>query len=106
VNLLLLVNMTCLHLVSSLRQLISQDVGVNRFSDIGADIGSALGRAAITGDVEGELQAAATGVASREVADLLRNAFATSTGSDEVIKQKRRLLPNLKLTLRLRSRFS
>jgi hypothetical protein len=66
------------------QQLISQDVGVNRFSDIGADIGSALGRAAITGDVEGELQAAATGVASREVADLLRDAFATSTGSDEV----------------------
>jgi hypothetical protein len=37
------------------RQLVSQDVGVNRFSDIGADLGTALGRAAITGDVEGEL---------------------------------------------------
>jgi nucleoside-diphosphate-sugar epimerase len=35
------------------RQLVSQDVGVNRFSDIGADVGTALGRAAITGDVEG-----------------------------------------------------
>jgi hypothetical protein len=89
------------------RQLISQDVGVNRFSDIGADIGSALGRAAITGDVEGELQAAATGVASREVADLLRNAFATSTGSDEVAKAEEALaMPNLKAIQILLSRFS
>jgi hypothetical protein len=70
------------------RQLVSQDVGVNRFSDIGADLGTALGRAAITGDVEGELQTAATGVASREVADLLRDAFATSTGSDEPDQQE------------------
>jgi hypothetical protein len=79
------------------RQLISQDVGVNRFSDIGADVGSALGRAAITGDVEGELQAAATGVASREVADLLRNAFATSTGSDEVIRAEEALAAELEV---------
>jgi hypothetical protein len=79
------------------RQLVSQDVGVNRFSDIGADVGTALGRAAITGDVEGELQTAAQGVTSREVADLLRNAFATSTGSDEVIRAEEALAAELEV---------
>ena len=79
------------------RQLVSQDVGVNRFSDIGADVGTALGRAAITGDVEGELQTAAQGVTSREVADLLRNAFATSTGSDEVTKAEEALTAELEI---------
>jgi hypothetical protein len=68
------------------RQLISQDVSVNPFSDIGADVGTALGRAAITGDVEGELAAAARGVGSREVADLLRSAFASSGDSEEAQK--------------------
>lgn len=68
------------------QQIVSQDVGVNRFSDIGADIGTALGRAAITGDVEGELLAAAQGAGSREVADLLREAYAESKGADEVTK--------------------
>jgi hypothetical protein len=70
------------------RQLVSQDVGVNRFSDIGADLGTALGRAAITGDVEGELQTAAQGVTSREVADLLRDEFSPSTASEEPDQQE------------------
>jgi hypothetical protein len=68
------------------QQIISQDVGVNRFSDIGADIGTALGRAAITGDVEGELIAAAQGAGTREVADMLRQAYVESTAGDEVAK--------------------
>jgi len=76
------------------RQLVSQDVGVNRFADIGADIGTALGRAAITGDVEGELRAAATGSAQREVAQLLRNAFA-SGGSDEATRAEEALAAEL-----------
>jgi hypothetical protein len=77
------------------RQIISQDVGVNRFSDIGADVGTALGRAAITGDVQGELLAAAQGAGSREVADLLRVAFAESKGSDEVAKAEQALAAEL-----------
>jgi hypothetical protein len=77
------------------RQLISQDVGVNRFSDIGADVGTALGRAAITGNVEGELLAAAQGAGTREVADLLRVAFAESRGSDEVAKAEQALAAEL-----------
>jgi len=76
------------------RQLVSQDVGVNRFADIGADIGTALGRAAITGDVEGELRAAATGTAQREVADLLRNAFAAGD-SDEAAKAEQAIAAEL-----------
>jgi hypothetical protein len=76
------------------RQLISQDVGVNRFADIGADIGTALGRAAITGDVEGELTAAATGTAQREVADLLREAFAAGD-SDEATRAEEALAAEL-----------
>jgi hypothetical protein len=76
------------------RQLVSQDVGVNRFADIGADIGTALGRAAITGNVEGELRAAATGTAQREVADLLRNAFAAGD-SDEAAKAEQAIAAEL-----------
>lgn len=77
------------------RQLVSQDVGVNRFSDIGADVGTALGRAAITGDVEGELLAAAQGAGTREIADLLRVAFSESKGSDEVAKAEQALAAEL-----------
>lgn len=77
------------------RQLISQDVGVNRFAEISADVGTALGRAAITGDIEGELRQAAQGATEREVADLLRNAFATSTDSDEVAKAEQALAAEL-----------
>ncbi len=77
------------------QQIISQDVGINRFSDIGADIGTALGRAAITGDVEGELLAAAQGAGTREVADLLREAYAESKGSDEVAKAEQALAAEL-----------
>jgi hypothetical protein len=77
------------------QQIISQDVGVNRFSDIGADIGTALGRAAITGDVEGELLAAAQGAGSREVADLLREAYAESKGADEVAKAEQAIAAEL-----------
>jgi hypothetical protein len=78
------------------QQIISQDVGINRFSDIGADIGTALGRAAITGDVEGELLAAAQGAGSREVADLLREAYAESKGADEVAKAEEAIAAELK----------
>jgi hypothetical protein len=77
------------------QQIVSQDVGVNRFSDIGADIGTALGRAAITGDVEGELLAAAQGAGSREVAELLREAYAESKGSQEVAKAEEALAAEL-----------
>jgi hypothetical protein len=62
--------MTCLHFSDQSRQLVSQDVGVNRLSDIGADVGAALGRSAVTGDLGDELAAAAQGVTSREISDL------------------------------------
>jgi hypothetical protein len=68
------------------RQLASQDFDINRFSNIGSDIGAALGRAAITGDLEGELAGAAIGTGSREIADILRYAFATGGETDEVKK--------------------
>lgn len=77
------------------QQIVSQDVGVNRFSDIGADIGTALGRAAITGDVEGELLAAAQGAGTRETADLLRAAYAEATESNEVAKAEEALAAEL-----------
>jgi len=66
------------------RQLASQDFNINRFADIGSDIGAALGRAAITGDIEGELAGAAMGTGSREIADILRYAFATGGETEEV----------------------
>jgi hypothetical protein len=77
------------------QQIVSQDVGVNRFSDIGADIGTALGRAAITGDVEGELLSAASGAGTREVAELLREAYVESKGSQEVAKAEEALAAEL-----------
>lgn len=77
------------------QQIVSQDVGVNPFSDIGADVGTALGRAAITGDVEGELIAAAQGAATRETADLLRAAYAEATESNEVAKAEQALAAEL-----------
>ena len=77
------------------QQIVSQDVGVNRFSDIGADIGTALGRAAITGDVEGELLSAASGAGTREVAELLREAYVESKGSNEVAKAEEALAAEL-----------
>ena len=68
------------------RQLASQDFNINRFSDIGSDIGAALGRAAITGDIEGELAGAAASAGTREIADILRYAFATGGETEEVKK--------------------
>jgi hypothetical protein len=70
------------------RQLVSQDVGVNRLSDIGADVGAALGRSAVTGDLGDELAAAAQGVTSREISDFLRDEFSPSTASEEPDQQE------------------
>jgi len=66
------------------RALISQDAPVNLFSGIAADVGSALGRSIVTGDVEGELLGAAGQIASREAESLLRDAYASSRQSEEV----------------------
>ncbi len=73
-------------------QLASQEMGINKFAEIAADIGSSLGRSVVTGDVAGELERGLQSAASRESADFLREAFATSTGAMKLIKQ-RKLLP-------------
>ena len=57
---------------------------LNRFNDLAADIGSAVGRAAVTGDLN--LESAISGAASRELSDRLRDAFASSPGAPETQK--------------------
>ena len=71
---------------ASLGRSAAQEFDIKRFEQIGSDVGAALGRAAITGDVEGELSKASAGVASREIADILRYAFKTGSETEEVKK--------------------
>lgn len=71
---------------ASLGRSAAQEFDIKRFEQIGSDVGAALGRAAITGDVEGELLKASAGVASREIADILRYAFKTGSETEEVKK--------------------
>jgi hypothetical protein len=66
--------------------LVSQDAPVNRFSQIAADVGSGLARGAVSGNIEGELQNAVSGMATREVGNLLRDAFASSPQAQETQK--------------------
>jgi hypothetical protein len=77
------------------QQIVSQDVGVNPFSQIGADVGTALARGAITGDVEGELLSAAAGAGTREVGELLREAYSEFQNSQEVAKAEEALAAEL-----------
>lgn len=66
------------------QDIISQEAQVNPFSNIAADVGSAIGRGAVTGDMNFApvLSAAAT----RELGDALRDAFASSPGGQETQK--------------------
>ena len=77
------------------QQIISQDVGVNPVSQYAADFGAALGRGAVTGDFETELINAASSIGTRETADLLREAFATATESNEAKKAEEALTAEL-----------
>lgn len=71
---------------ASLGRSAAQEFDMKRFEQIGSDVGAALGRAAITGDVESELSKASAGIASREIADILRYAFKTGSETEEVKK--------------------
>jgi hypothetical protein len=66
------------------QDIISQEANVNRFSGLAADIGSAVGRGLVTGDVN--LESAFSAAATRELGDQLRDAFASSPGSQETQK--------------------
>jgi hypothetical protein len=66
------------------QDIISQEAQVNRFSGLAADIGSAVGRGLVTGDVN--LEGALTATASRELGNSLRDAFASSPGAPETQK--------------------
>ena len=66
------------------QDIISQEATVNRFSNLAADIGSAVGRGAVTGDLN--LESAFSAAATRELGDQLRDAFASSPGSQETQK--------------------
>jgi hypothetical protein len=57
---------------------------INPFSNLAADIGSALGRGAVTGEVD--LAGLATRVGVREIGNELREAFASSPGAPETQK--------------------
>lgn len=66
------------------QDIISQEANVNRFSGLAADIGSAVGKGLVTGDVN--LESAFSAAATRELGDQLRDAFASSPGSQETQK--------------------
>jgi hypothetical protein len=66
------------------QDIISQEASVNRFSNLAADIGSAVGRGAVTGDIN--IEQAFSAAATRELGDQLRDAFASSPGSQETQK--------------------
>jgi len=66
--------------------LISQDASVNRFSQIAADVGSGVARGVVGGNIEGELQNVVSGVANREIGNMLRDAFASSPQATETQK--------------------
>lgn len=71
------------------QDLISQETlpqvgNINPFSNLAADIGSAVGRGAVTGEVD--LAGLATRVGVREAGDALREAFASAPGAPETQK--------------------
>ena len=66
------------------QSIISQEAQVNPFSNIAADIGSAVGRGAVTGDIN--LAPALSAAATRELGNTLRDAFASSPGGQETQK--------------------
>lgn len=66
------------------QSIISQEAQVNPFSNIAADIGSAVGRGAVTGDMN--LAPVLSAAATRELGDALRDAFASSPGGQETQK--------------------
>lgn len=71
------------------QDLISQETipqvgNINPFSNLAADIGSAVGRGAVTGEVD--LAGLATRVGVREAGNALREAFASAPGAPETQK--------------------
>lgn len=66
------------------QDIISQEAQVNPFSNIAADVGSAIGRGAVTGDIN--LAPVFSAAATREIGDTLRDAFASSPGGQETQK--------------------
>lgn len=65
------------------RMLTAQDVGINPFTGLAADIGSVAGRAVVSGDLAGELQSAVLSGVTRTVADELRAAYDRGIATEE-----------------------
>lgn len=65
------------------RQLVAQDITVNPFTGLAADIGSATGRSLVTGDLGQELTNVAVSNVTQTLSDQLRNAYATGVATEE-----------------------